>query len=298
MQRRDALVVLPEPGRAVGGSGQGPREVDGGGHPAVAGNLGDGAIQRGIEVRGVGQGGRKRGDEGSGVDPGAAVRQGRIAARELRRPGRAAGIDPAVQVGTDLRADPVAVAVVGAALQVEARVLAVDELLGHVLEQDPVGLALGRPGGAAGQARQPGARHVLGREAVAVFLQHQQGQHRVVDVVVALRPGDLPAAGAPAGACRDGVLEQRHVVTERGGRGPFEVRGHAGRPLLEGQDLQRLAEQATGNASLPGRADSAWIGPHQVATPSPSSCPVSFLQQPWSVPRAARWPGAGCVTDC
>ena len=79
------------------------------------------------------------------------MRQRGITYREVGGEVRPAGTYPAVQVGSDLSTDPFVPGVIGTFGQIEARLRAVHEFVGHLAKQGLVGGPFGRPGGAGGQ---------------------------------------------------------------------------------------------------------------------------------------------------
>ena len=185
--------------------------------------------------------------------------QRRIAARQVRRETGSARANPAVKIGPDLCADPFVVLVGGTGDEVEARCGAIDELVGHVLEQYPVRGALGRPGRACRYKAQPGPGDVRRVERRTFVLQQQEGEYRVIDVVIGFASGDMTATAGPAEAVHEGAFLERHIVPKGQRAHVFEIIGQAIPPLPKRQHLDRLAQQTTGYSALPGCFDPRWI---------------------------------------
>ena len=122
------------------------------------------------------------------------------------------GTDPTVKVRSDLSADPLVPGVVGTSGQVEARLSAVHEFVGHLAQQGLVRCPFRRPGGASRQQPDPGARDVFDCQCAAVVLQHQQREHRVIDVVIRFCAPDMTAAAWLAVAFNQCTCAKRDIV--------------------------------------------------------------------------------------
>ncbi|CAH0235231.1 hypothetical protein SRABI03_02822 [Microbacterium foliorum] len=171
------------------------------------------------------------------------------------RPGHAGGlgdvtgVDPAIHVGADEGADPLAERVAHASRLIRA--IAVEE----VAVRDP----LGGEGASRWQVSQPRLRDVVGREPAARGFEHPQVQERVVEIVVLGHPGDVLDQGVdrratvPRPAPRDVVGQPAggEVVRERPAtRRPQDLLDPRPRDLLDG-----LAPQAAGRPSGPRAVD-------------------------------------------
>ena len=114
----------------------------------------------------LGERGAERRDEHRAIDAVAAMRQRRISPREFGRERRSTRVHPAINVGANLRPNPVVVRIVGAGREIEAGLRAVREAFVRAIEQYPIRGALRGERCAGRQQRQPRARDIGGREPV------------------------------------------------------------------------------------------------------------------------------------
>jgi hypothetical protein len=217
-------------------------------------------LERSREITARGDGRAECGNERRAVHAFAAVRQRCVAPRQICGEVRATGTHPAVDIRTDLRSDPVVPLVGGAEREIETGGAAEAEANVRVREHYLIGGALGSEHHPGRQPADPAAGDVLGRDLGTVLLEQHERQHAVVDVVVWLAAREV-AAGALAKAWkrRKGVLDQRHVIAQRQGPGLPEVLGQGRVPPSRRQHFDGLAEQAAGDAALPGGADAGGV---------------------------------------
>ena len=201
-----------------------------------------------------GRGGHRR-DEHRAVETVAGVADGGVAPGPLGRPQRVSGVRPAVEVGADLGADPLAERVA------DPR----GPRRRDPLQQVAVGHPLRREGPSRGQVDEPHLGDVVRGERGAVPLEDAQRDQGVVEVVVLRRAGEgLLEAGRPAGLVPGPPLRHRRVETDR-----REV--PVQRPPVGGaQDLldalardllHRLAEDAGDRPAHPGAAHAVGVEP-------------------------------------
>ena len=211
----------------------------------------DGVASVGGHERASDKGGRPH----LAVDPIGYVRQRRVSVRQDRGRSRSTGIDPAEDVATDQRADPLAVRVVDHRRRPDRN--SADEV--------PVHHPFGGEDLLERQVREPRRGHVLRLQGDPMPLDEVEPEDGVVDVVVARRALDIaPGRVWPVGLedeARRHRIQGRNIVKEWVGAGQLEVLTEpVGRPIDASTTLDRLADVAAGDAAQPARQDPVWDG--------------------------------------
>lgn len=150
-------------------------EADGVGEARAGRYDGQAGPERGVHVGpAAGRLGDGGGGEEGGVEAVGGVGEGGVAVGLFRGGGRVAGVGPAVHVGADQGADPLAEGVV------------VGGGLGGLQAEQEVAVrdALGGEGAAGRELVEPEAGEVAGGEGLAVALEQEQAEEGVVQVVV------------------------------------------------------------------------------------------------------------------
>lgn len=239
---RDAVEVGPR--LLLGGPDP---EADGFGEAGAGRYDGQAGPERGVDVGPAGGGlGGGGGDEEGGVDPVGGVGEDGVAVGLGGGGDRVARIGPAVDIGPDEGADPLA----------EGVVVGGGERGLQAVEEIAVRDALGGEGPAGRELVEPEAADVGGGEALAVALEEEQAEEGVVEVVVLGHAVDVLGEGGGGGAAVPGVggqyLRGDAAFGEPVVQGPVAGGQGQGPDPVERQLLDGLPEQTADGPPQPG----------------------------------------------
>ena len=112
------------------------------------------------------------------------MRQLRIDGSKPRRPLGLARTHPTIDIGSNLRANPIGVGIVGTFVNIKPQIAALGKPLMTIHQQLSIRSPLGGVSARQRKMFQPGPSNRRRRQVLAMGFEQHQGKHRIIDVII------------------------------------------------------------------------------------------------------------------